>query len=271
MKLAIAGKGGSGKTSISGTLARLFARRGHNVLAIDGDSNPNLALTLGIDPDLMDAVPTLPADLLRRTGGGGIELTRSFDEVVDSHSLDAPDGVRLLVMALPKYAGTGCLCSMHAVVKTLIEAAPTGEREVTLLDTEASPEQFSRGTTQHADAVLTVVEPYYKSLETGRRMAALALDLGIPEIALVANKVRDEYELEAVREFAESNELPIAGIVPFDGHMQEAERARTSPFDFKADAPAVGAIGDLIDGLLSNGSPSNGSLTPTGNLIGGKL
>ncbi len=254
MKLAVAGKGGSGKTSISGTLARLFARRGHDVLAIDGDSNPNLALTLGVDPDLMDAVPTLPADLLRRTGDGGIELTRSFDEVAATHSLEAPDGVRLLVMALPKYAGTGCLCSMHAVVKTLIQAAPTGEHDVTILDTEASPEQFSRGTTQHADGVLTVVEPYYKSMETGRRMAALALDLGIPEIGIVANKVRDEHELEAVQEFAEANGLRIAGVVPFDGNMQDAERERRSPFDFNAEAPAVGAINDLIDGVLANGN-----------------
>ncbi len=254
MKLAIAGKGGSGKTSISGTLARLFARRGHEVLAIDGDSNPNLALTLGVDPDLMDAVPTLPPDLLRRTSGGGVELTRSFEEVAATHSLEAPDGVRLLVMALPKYAGTGCLCSMHAVVKTLIEAAPTGERDVTILDTEASPEQFSRGTTQHADGVLTVVEPYYKSMETGRRMAALALDLGIPEIGIVANKVRDEHELGALQEFAEANGLTIAGVVPFDGQMQEAERERLSPFDFNADAPAVSAIDDLIDGVLANGN-----------------
>ena len=266
MKLAIAGKGGSGKTSISGTMARLFARRGHNVLAIDGDSNPNLALTLGVDPDLMDAVPTLPADLLRRNGSG-IELTRPFDEVVASNSLDAPDGVRLLVMALPKYAGTGCLCSMHAVVKTLIQAAPTGEREITILDTEASPEQFSRGTTEHADTVLTVIEPYYKSMETGRRMAALALDLGIGEIALVANKVRDEFELEAVREFADSNDLRIAGVVPFDATMQDAERARSSPFDFDAQAPAVGAINKLIDGILADEKIPAGSLA---NGHGGK-
>jgi CO dehydrogenase maturation factor len=249
MKLAIAGKGGSGKTSISGTMARLLARRGNRVLAIDGDSNPNLALTLGVDPDLMSSVPTLPPDLLRRNGGG-IELTRPFEQVVESHSLDAPDGVRLMVMALPKYAGTGCLCSMHAVVRTLIEEAPVGAREITLLDTEASPEQFSRGTTQYADMVLLVVEPYYKSLETGRRMASLALDLGIPEVALIGNKVRDDAEREVLREFAEVNEVPIAGIVPFDGVMRDAERARTSPFDYDPGAPSIAAIDELIDNML---------------------
>ena len=106
MKLAIAGKGGSGKTSISGTMARLLARQGHSVLAIDGDSNPNLALTLGIPAERMSALPTLPADLLRR-GEQGIELTKSLDEICDSHSLAGPDGVTLLVMAHPQHAGTG--------------------------------------------------------------------------------------------------------------------------------------------------------------------
>jgi len=107
MKLAVAGKGGSGKTSISGTMARLLARSGHQVLAIDGDSNPNLALTLGIPPDSIGELPTLPRDLLVRTEGGGAKLRQSLDEVCDSHSLKGPDGVTLLVMAHPQHAGAG--------------------------------------------------------------------------------------------------------------------------------------------------------------------
>jgi len=252
MKLAIAGKGGSGKTSISGTMARTLARSGHRVLAIDGDSNPNLALTLGVDPGLMDDVPTLPPDLIRR-GQDGIELTRSFQEVADSHSLVAPDGVSLLVMALPQHADTGCLCSMHATVRTLIEAAPNGDQDVTILDTEASPEHLSRGTAKYADALLAVVEPYFKSLETGRRMAALARDLGLEDVKLVANKVRDERELEAVREFADSNGIEVAGVVPFDEHMQLAERASKSPLDLDPNAPAVRAIGELAEKIVSSG------------------
>src|SRR5215216_1729938 len=103
MKLAVAGKGGSGKTSISGTMARILARSGHRVLAIDGDSNPNLALTLGIAPDRINDVPTLPRDLLKRTSSGS-ELTKSLQDVCDSHSVEGPDGVTLLVMAHPQHA-----------------------------------------------------------------------------------------------------------------------------------------------------------------------
>lgn len=106
MKLAIAGKGGSGKTSISGTMARLLARQGLSVLAIDGDSNPNLALTLGLPLDRLEGLPTLTRDLVDRTGGGA-RLTTTLEELCSSHALTAPDGVTLLVMANPQHAGAG--------------------------------------------------------------------------------------------------------------------------------------------------------------------
>jgi CO dehydrogenase maturation factor len=106
VKLAIAGKGGSGKTSISGTMARSLARSGHKVLAIDGDSNPNLALTLGLPLERMTEMPTLTRDMLRRSETGS-ELAQSIDEICDTHSIPAPDGVTLLVMANPQHAGTG--------------------------------------------------------------------------------------------------------------------------------------------------------------------
>src|SRR5919197_6236788 len=105
---------------------------------------------------------------------------------------------------------------MHATVRSLIEAASDAPEDVCILDTEASPEHLSRGTARYADAMVAVVEPYFKSLETGRRMAALARDLGLERVVLVANKIRDDRELEAVREFAEANELQVAGAVPFD-------------------------------------------------------
>jgi CO dehydrogenase maturation factor len=257
MKVAIAGKGGSGKTSVAGTMARLLGRDGKRVLAIDGDSNPNLALTLGIPAERVDDVPTLPRDLLRRTDQG-VELTRTVDEVRASHSLAGPDGVTLLVMAHPRpdEAGTGCLCGMHATVRTLIEAAPDEDADVTVLDTEASPEHLTRGTARYADTLLTVVEPYYKSLETGRRMAALARDLGLERVLLVANKVREESELEAVREFARRHDLELVGVVPYDEQMPAAERAERAPLDHAPDSPAIRAIAEVARGLVNDPSVS---------------
>jgi CO dehydrogenase maturation factor len=106
VKIAIAGKGGSGKTSVAGTMARLLGRSGRQVLAIDADSNPNLALTLGIPVERMNDLPTLTRDLRERRPGGA-ELTMTVEEICESHSLPAPDNVTLLVMAHPQHAGTG--------------------------------------------------------------------------------------------------------------------------------------------------------------------
>jgi CO dehydrogenase maturation factor len=252
MKLAIAGKGGSGKTSISGTMARLLARSGHSVLAIDGDSNPNLALTIGIPAERMSHMPVLPPDLLRRTEAGPV-LTQSLDEIKASHSVTGPDGVELLVMAHPQHADTGCLCSMHATVRRIIEAASDEDRDVCILDTEASPEHLSRGTASYADVMLAVVEPYFKSLETGRRMAALANDLGLERVALVANKIRDERELQAVQTFAARHDLEIAGTIPFDETFAIAEREGVAPLDYDPDSPAIGPIGELASHWSRNG------------------
>jgi CO dehydrogenase maturation factor len=256
MKLAIAGKGGSGKTSISGTMARLIAREGKRVLAIDGDTNPNLALTLGIPVERINDLPVLPSGLLERAEGGEFELKQSLAELRSTHSIEGPDGVTLLVMAHPheEDAGTGCFCGMHATVRELIESATDADADVTVLDTEASPEHLTRGTAKYADVMLTIVEPYFKSLETGRRMAELAHGLGLGRVLLIANKVRDESELEAVREFAESHGLEVGGVIPYDEGLPKAEAAHSSPLDFAPDGPAVEAIAQVAREVTANGS-----------------
>lgn len=122
-----------------------------------------------------------------------------------------------------------------------------------ILDTEASPEHLARGTARYADAMVAVVEPYYKSLETGRRMAVLAKDLGLARVGLIANKLRDERDRAAVQEFASSNGLDIVGAVPYDDGMPDAERAGAAPLDFAPESPAVLAIGEIAERLVGNG------------------
>ena len=142
---------------------------------------------------------------------------------------------------------------MHATVRSVIEAASAADEDVCILDTEASPEHLSRGTAKYAEAMLAVVEPWFKSLETGRRMAFLAQDLGLERVQLIANKVRDDHELAAVREFAAQNGLELVGVVPFDEALPAAERARRAPLDFAPDSPAVQAIGKLAEDVSGNG------------------
>jgi len=138
-------------------------------------------------------------------------------------------------------------------VRGVIQAAANASQDVCILDTEAGPEHLARGTARFADAMAIVVEPYYKSLETGRRMAALARDLGLKRVGLVANKVRDEDERGLVQRFAEAQELEVLGVVPYDERFPRAERAGRAPLDEAPDAPAVGAIAQLADTLVGNG------------------
>ena len=141
---------------------------------------------------------------------------------------------------------------MHATVRSVIEVAGDTPADVCLLDTEASPEHLARGTARYADGMLVVVEPWYKSLETGRRMAVLGQDLGLDRIALVANKVRDDRDREAVREFATRHGLEVAAEIPYDEQVLDAERAGRAPLDHAPDAPAVAAIGRLAQDWVAD-------------------
>ncbi len=254
VKLAIAGKGGAGKTSISGTLARMMARRGLRVLAIDNDLNPNLSLTLGIPAARISGLPTFPPGIVRRNADGVYELAMSLTEICDTCAVPAPDGVSLLVAAEPSEAATGCLGAMHMAVRGVIGAAPSGDEEVCIVDLEASTEHLLVATAEHADAMYAVVEAYGTSLETGRRVAVLARDLGLSHVGLIANKVRDERDVATVVAYAERHGIEFAGAVPYDECFHEAERAARAPLDHAPDAPAVRAIGDLSARMLDGGT-----------------
>ena len=111
MKITISGKGGSGKTTTAGILARVLARRGYEVLAIDGDSNPNLGIALGIPPEEVDHIPTLPRDLLKdiedEDGNKQAVLSMELEEIAEKYGTAAPDSVKLLAMHRIDHSGQG--------------------------------------------------------------------------------------------------------------------------------------------------------------------
>ncbi len=141
---------------------------------------------------------------------------------------------------------------MHVAVRSVVDIAPSAPEDVCILDLEASTEHLLVATARHADAMYAVVEPYGTSLETGRRVAFLARDLGLPHVGLIANKVRDERDLAAVGAYAERHGIELAGAVPYDECFHEAERAARAPLDQVPDAPALSAIGDLAARLLGD-------------------
>jgi CO dehydrogenase maturation factor len=255
MRIAVAGKGGAGKTTIAATLARLLARRGFRVSALDDDPNPNLAVALGLPADQAAALGRLPEEALEERsdarGEREIHLARPFDEVVRDYGVRGPDGVGLLRMTGLLGAGTGCLCGQHVAVQNIMGDRPGATAaDVTILDMEASLEHLARGTVRHVDALLVVTEPYYRSLETTGRLVPLARDLGLERVWVVANKLRTERDAAAIRAYCDRHALEIVAEIPFDENIAEADRLGQALIDARPTAPAIAAVAHLADTLM---------------------
>ncbi len=252
MKIAIAGKGGSGKTTIAGILTRLLAERGQDVWAIDADSNPNFGVTLGLPLEKVQQSKAMPSSILKEvTGTDGkatMQLAMPPRQVAADFGTRVSDRVTLLGMHTIEHAGAGCACGGHARVRNFLNGVLKEDGVVTVVDMEAGLEHLSRGTDRHVDLLLLVTEPYFKALETARRAAELARELGIPRIAAVANKYRSEEDLKAIRDYAEKHGLEVVGEIPYDEEIQRADLAAKAP-RLDTDSAAVAGVRQLIGRL----------------------
>ncbi len=141
------------------------------------------------------------------------------------------------------------MCRSHATVRELMGKLVEEITKLTVADLEAGLEDLSRGTPRHSDTLLVVLEPYYKSLETGRRIVDLARELGVPRVLGVANKVRSKEDEMAIRQFAQGHQFELAAVVPQDEAVLEADRQGGSPLDLFPEAAAVRAIQELANSL----------------------
>ncbi len=132
-------------------------------------------------------------------------------------------------------------------------ARAASDRHV-IVDMEAGLEHLSRGTGKHVSRLVAVLEPYYRSMETARNVAALATELGIPDVVVIANKVRDAADRSAIAEFCRAHEMHLVGEVPYDRQLAEVERRGGAPIDQAAGSPAVVAI-EALSGPLANDAP----------------
>jgi CO dehydrogenase maturation factor len=267
MKIATVGKGGSGKTTIAGTLARILAADGRKILAIDGDTNPNLGLMLGLPREAADRLIYIPSSVMRRVdhadGTSSLEPAEPREEIMRKYAARAADNVDLIVMGKPAHgtAGTGCMCGSHRAVRGLI-AELTSFGEHTITDMEPGLEHLKRGTARHVDLMLIVAEPYYRSLEAASRTAELAAELEIPCIKVVANKVRTADDRQAIETYCRRHDMEIIGVVPHDEALIEAEREGRAPFDFAPRSEAVAAIREIasrISELVPAARPAVGT------------
>jgi len=253
MKIAISGKGGVGKTLLASLLCRAFAEAGYAVLAIDADPNSNLAATLGFPhPEEITPISEMRSLIEERTGtppgklgGGFFKLNPKVDDLPDKY-FQKHDGVKLMVMGRIKKGGTGCYCSENALLQALITHLLLERNEVVIMDMEAGVEHLGRATARAVDKLIIVVEPSRTSLETAHRIDKLAREIGLKNIAVVANKVRSQ----ADKEFLTSS-LPgfeFLGFIPYDQSIVEADVKNRPVID--ASPPVIKEVRKIYGALL---------------------
>ncbi len=236
MKVAITGKGGVGKTTLSSTLARLYADEGRCVLAADVDPDANLGLALGLTQEEVDAIiPISKMRELAKERTGASDDNRFYK--LNPYVADIPEkfaksinGVKLLVMGTVDVGGTGCVCPEHVMLKSILSALTYRKDDVVIMDMEAGLEHLGRGTAANMDEFIVVIEPGARSVQTYRNVKRLAQDLGVKRVRVVANKVRDEKDEAFVRSAIAQEDL--LGIIHYNTEVIDADRNGESPYDY---------------------------------------
>jgi len=237
MKIAISGKGGVGKTTLAAVLARLYAREGKKVLAVDVDPDANLGLALGFSEEETAAIVPIAKmkDLIEeRTGASGdgpgkfFKINPRVDDIPDRYAKEK-NNVKFLVMGTVETGGGGCVCPEHVMVKRLLSHLVIARDEVVIMDMEAGLEHLGRGTASMMDRFIVVVEPGARSLQTFHRVKQLAADLGVKKVQAVANKVRGPEDEGYFQSIIPPEEL--LGFIRFSEDVINADRVGASPFD----------------------------------------
>lgn len=252
MKIAISGKGGVGKTLLASFLSKIFAASGYSVLAIDADSNSSLAATLGFPhPDEITPISEMKDLVEERTGArpGKSDVYFKLNPKVD----DIPEkywrqhnGIKLMVMGQVKRGGSGCYCAENVLLQALVNHLLLARNEVIILDMEAGIEHLGRATAKAVDKLIVVVEPGRSSIETAHRINKLAQDIGLKNIAIVGNKIRNQSEKDFL--LSSLTDFPFLGFIPYEPAIIAAELANRSALDASPQVEA--AVKGIYQALL---------------------
>lgn len=252
MKVAVTGKGGVGKTTLSSTLARLYADEGRTVLAADVDPDANLGLALGLtEEEVNSIVPIAKMRTLVEERTGATYANKFFK--LNPQVADIPDkfskvinGVKLLVMGTVETGGSGCVCPEHIMLKSILSSLILRKDDVVIMDMEAGLEHLGRGTASCMDQFIVVIEPGARSVQTYEKVKQLAADLGITKVSVVANKVRSDEDRDFIR--SRIPEEDLLGLLSYNPDVIDADRRGLSPYDVSPQAvEEIKAIKARID------------------------
>ncbi len=263
MKLAIAGKGGVGKTTLSAGLARVVASRGGGVIAVDADADGNLADALGIPrSEAPWPISSLKDVIMERTGateggfGGYFKLNPYVDDIPEEYSV-IHKGVRLLVLGTVE-AGGGCLCPESTFLRALMGHLVFRPGESVILDMEAGLEHLGRASAQNVDAMIAVVEPGMRSVRTAQDVNRMAISLGVPRVLAVCNRVADSGQEETLRNAL--GDIPVVGVLPHDEEVLRSDLEGRSPYE--EPGSFLDQLGSVFDSLVRELGGSVGAESP---------
>jgi len=248
MKIAVSGKGGTGKTTLAALLAAELDRRDYSVTVIDADPNPTLAAALGFPPGPLTPLLDMSDEIEERIGspGGFIRLNPRVDDLVGRVAV-AHDGIHLIVAGGITHGGAGCACPQSVLLRRLLEHVVTELDEAVIIDLEAGLEHLGRRSAHEVDAMLVVVDPSRAGIETARRIRRLAGEIGVARVLAVGNRVRGPADVEHIA--AQLDGLELVGAVPFSDQVIEAERAGRPVTNLTGAVPE--AVARLTDALAA--------------------
>jgi CO dehydrogenase maturation factor len=249
MKVAIAGKGGVGKTTVAASLARGWRDLGYRVVAVDADPDANLAGTLGYRGPAIVPLVQLKQLIEERVGGGEgwggfLKMNPRVEDIPGQFGIQV-DGVRVLAIGTIEHGKRGCACPENILLREVLNHLLLSAGERVVVDMEAGIEHLGRGTAEGVDAMLVVVEAGWASLETAERVVSLAADLGVRRCYAIANKIACQADLDFV--CAHVTAAEILGVLWTDRELELEARTgrmdRDRPFH-KEVLRIAGLLGD---------------------------
>jgi CO dehydrogenase maturation factor len=240
VKVAVVGKGGSGKTTTAAVLARALARQGRRVVALDCDTNANLGLSLGMGVDTTESL----LSLRERLDAGEADHASTNDELLERFGRPGPDGLQFAVVTRIENPDPGCPCCGMSPHQLLDQLDSPGR--IVIADLEAGIETLTRVAAGALDAVVIVVEPTVRSLDVAERALGLAATRATGQVHVVANRIEGSEDLAAVR--ARFPDLVLV-VVPEDGQVTAADREGVALYDLAPGSPAATALVELAEEL----------------------
>lgn len=254
-KIAVAGKGGTGKTTLTGLLIDYLVKKGGGpILAVDADANANLNEVLGVD--IEETIGEIREDVSQRSLAGdnnfpGGMLKADYLKYKLSSAVTEANGYDMIVMG--RSQGTGCYCYVNGVLKTQIDSL-SGNYEYLVIDNEAGMEHLSRKVVENIDTLFLISDCSRRGIQAVGRIRRLVdeLKLKVGQIFLIVNRAPEGKLNEGTMEEINNQGLELLGVVPMDQMVYEYDSSGKPLVELPEDSPSKKALNDILSKIQFN-------------------